>query len=67
MQLNIRLTAEDRKLLEELVRDMHAALGINVSMSDVVTAGLAELRKKYPPAPVPVPAPKARTPRPKKK
>jgi hypothetical protein len=46
-QLNIRLPEEGRELLGLLAERMRAELGITVSQSDVVLAGLNELRKKY--------------------
>jgi hypothetical protein len=50
-QLNVRLSEESEARLKGLVERMRAALGINVSQSDVVQAGLVELEKRYPPAP----------------
>lgn len=50
-QLNIRLSEENEQRLESLVVRIRAALGINVSKSDVIQAGLVELEKKYPPTP----------------
>jgi Arc/MetJ-type ribon-helix-helix transcriptional regulator len=47
-QLNVRLAPESEARLEALVRRMRRALGIEVSKSDVIQAGLAELEKRYP-------------------
>ena len=46
-QLNVRLSEEGEELLTRLVERMRAELGIAVSQSAVVQAGLIELRKKY--------------------
>jgi hypothetical protein len=50
-QLNIRLSQESEDRLKGLVERMRATLGITVSQSDVVQAGLIELEKRYPPEP----------------
>jgi hypothetical protein len=46
-QLNVRLSEEGEELLTRLVERMRAELGIAVSQSAVVQAGLNELRRKY--------------------
>lgn len=48
-QLNVRLSDDSELRLEELVLRMRAALGIEVSKSDVIHAALVELEKRYPP------------------
>ncbi len=60
-QLNVRLSEESEARLKGLVERMRAALGIAVSQSDVIQAGLAELEKRYPPGTSPPPV--APTPR----
>jgi Arc/MetJ-type ribon-helix-helix transcriptional regulator len=62
-QINVRLSEESEARLKGLVERMRAALGIQVSQSDVIQAGLVELEKRYPPdqaaakaAPQPPPA-----------
>jgi hypothetical protein len=49
-QLNVRLSEESEARLKGLVERMRSALGIQVSQSDVIQAGLVELEKRYPPA-----------------
>jgi hypothetical protein len=70
-QINVRLSAESEARLKGLVERMRAVLGIQVSQSDVIQAGLVELEKRYPPehdqAPAaPVPPPKKPRARPQK-
>jgi hypothetical protein len=68
-QVNVRLSPESEVRLAGLVARMRAALGIEVSQSDVLQAGLIELEKRYPPPPEPEPrkAPPAEPkPRPRK-
>ncbi len=48
-QINVRLSEESEARLKGLVERMRAALGIDVSQSDVIQAGLVELEKRYPP------------------
>jgi hypothetical protein len=50
-QINIRLTEESEARLQALMRRMRAVLGFDLSQSDVIQAGLAELEKRYPPGP----------------
>jgi hypothetical protein len=50
-QINVRLSDEGHARLAALVERMRAALGIEVTKSDVIQAGLAELEKRYPPPP----------------
>lgn len=47
--MNIRLPDEGFAKIADLVERMRAALGINVTNTDVITAALAELEKRYPP------------------
>jgi Arc/MetJ-type ribon-helix-helix transcriptional regulator len=47
-QINVRLSKESEARLKRLVESMRAALGIDVSQSDVIQAGLVELEKRYP-------------------
>ena len=49
-QINVRLSEASEERLKRLVEQMRAALGIEVSQSDVIQAGLVELEKRYPPA-----------------
>lgn len=72
-QLNVRLSPEGEAMLEALAVAMRRELGINVSMSDVIQAGLSELRKKYlpdweysPPADAKPPRPPGRPKKPEK-
>ena len=48
-QINLRLTDESEARLEALTLRMRAALGMNISKSDVLNAGLLALEEKYPP------------------
>lgn len=51
-QLNVRLTDENRALLEQLRERMRIALNIDVSQADVISAALNHLAEtKYPAAP----------------
>jgi Arc/MetJ-type ribon-helix-helix transcriptional regulator len=55
-QINVRLSEESENRLKGLVARMRAALGIEVSQSDVIQAGLVELEKRYPPDQAAAPA-----------
>lgn len=59
-QVNVRLKPESEALLAALVQQMTAELGIDVSQSDVLSAGLVELRRKYLPRWSYQPEPEAR-------
>jgi Arc/MetJ-type ribon-helix-helix transcriptional regulator len=63
-QLNVRLSEENEARLDRLVRTMRARLGIAVSKSDAIQAGLVELEKRYP---AEAPEPEADKPSPKKR
>lgn len=63
-QMNIRITQEAEQLLDALVERMRAVLGIEVTRTDVIHAGLNELAKRYPEqtaTPTPAPSPTSRT------
>ena len=47
-QINVRLSEESEARLKRLVERMRAVLGIEVSQSDVIQAGLVQLEKRYP-------------------
>jgi hypothetical protein len=50
-QINVRLSEESEQRMKRLLESMRGALGIAVSQSDVIQAGLVELEKRYPPLP----------------
>lgn len=47
-QINVRLSEESEQRLKRLTQRMRVTLGIDVSQSDVIQAGLVELEKRYP-------------------
>lgn len=48
-QINVRLDPETELRLASLIPRVSAALGLNVSQSDLFRLGLIELDKKFPP------------------
>jgi len=48
-QINIRLPDQGFERIAALMERMRATLGIDVTQTDVITAALAELEKRYPP------------------
>jgi hypothetical protein len=46
-QLNVRLDSESFERIDRLMAAASAAVGLKVSMSDVVRLALIELEKKY--------------------
>jgi hypothetical protein len=52
-QMNIRLDAETEERVARLVPLVSAAVGLNVSMADLVRLGMIELERKYAPADAP--------------
>ncbi len=56
-QLNVRVSENDQVRLFRLIERMSAELGMPVSQSDVVLAGLTLLERKYPSAEKPAEKP----------
>lgn len=57
-QINVRITEEGEARLASLVERMREKLGVDVSQSDVIHAGLKALERDYPPAPAGAAEPK---------